>query len=151
VEPRAVLYHTNVSLPSAWLAERWQAGRVFAATRSRRWSRSRRLLFTAGSPLIPLIRLRRILREITRAGLRRRLLPRILPALTISLLVSAAGEMFGYAAGAGHAWSFVFRLELYKLRFVSAREREAILTRAPTSGGVDAAVLLQPRTSGTGA
>jgi hypothetical protein len=151
VEPRAVLYHTNVSLPSAWLAERWHAGRVFAATRSRGWSWGRRLLFTAGSPLIPVIRIRRILREIRRAGLHRRLLPGILPTLAVSLLVSAAGEMIGYAAGAGDSWSFVYRLELYKLEFVSAQERTALLARGTTSDSGAGSPLLHARSSETGA
>jgi hypothetical protein len=152
VEPRAVLYHTNVSRPSVWLAERWHAGRVFAATRSRGWSWRQRLLFTAGSPLIPLIRIRRILRHIRRGELQQRLLPGILPALVLSLLVSAAGEMIGYATGPGDSWNLVYRLELYKLRYVSAREREAILTRALTLGETqDASTPLQARHSGTGA
>jgi hypothetical protein len=150
VEPRAVLYHTNVSLPSAWLAERWHAGRVFAATRARGWTWGRRFLFTAGSPLIPLIRIRRILREIRRAELHRRLLPGILPTLAVSLLVSAAGEMIGYATGAGRSWDFVYRLELYKLDFVSAQERKAIRDRGTTLGDEDSARMLHPRPSGSG-
>jgi hypothetical protein len=150
VEPRAVLYHTNVSLRSAWLAERWHAGRVFAATRARGWNWVRRLLFTAGSPLIPVIRFRRILREIRRAGLHGRLLPGLLPTLAVSLLVSAAGEMIGYAAGAADSWSFVYRTELYKLDFVSARERAAILARGTTTAGGDNSPMLQAQPSGTG-
>jgi hypothetical protein len=150
VEPRAVLYHTNVSLPSAWLAERWHAGRVFAATRARGWTWGRRFLFTAGSPLIPWIRIRRILREIRRAGLHRRLLPGILPTLAVSLLVSAAGEMIGYAAGASRSWDFVYRLELYKLDFVSAQERKAILDRGTTLGDEDSARTPHPRPSRSG-
>jgi hypothetical protein len=141
VEPRAAIAHVNVSLPSAWLAERWHAGRVFAA------SRARRLVFVAGSPLIPLLRFRRIVGQIRRAGLGRRL-----PVLLTSLIVSAAGEMVGYAAGAGNSWAFVFRLELYKLTFVGLDEREAILNRpaAPTAGD-PAAGSLTDRPSGTGA
>ena len=152
VEPRATIYHVNVSLPSVWLAERWHAGRVFAASRARGWSWARRLLFAAGSPLIPLIRTRRIVGQIRRAGLGRRLLPRVLPALVTSLVVSAAGEMIGYAAGAGDSWAFVYRLELYKLNFVSRSEREAILKRAATATAADrAAGGLTARPSGTGA
>lgn len=144
VEPGAAIYHVNVSLPSAWLMERWHAGRVFAATRARGWSWGRRLLFTAASPAIPLLRARRILRQIRRAGLHRRLLPRIVPVLVLSLLVSAAGEMIGYAAGAGRSWSVVYRLELHKLRFVSDRERQEILSRAPAGPAADLSAGLTP-------
>ena len=134
VEPRAATYHVNVSLPSVWLAERWHAARVFAAARSRDWSWARRLLYTIGSPVIPLIRTRRIIQQIRRAGLHRRLLPGILPVLVISLIVSAVGEMIGYAAGAGRSWTFVYHLELYKLDSVSARERQEILSRPSGTG-----------------
>jgi len=127
VEPRAITYHTNVSRPSAWLGERWHAARIFAAERSRTWLWPRRLLFAVGSPVIPMLRTRRIIREIRRAGLQRRLLPGILPTLVLSLIVNAAGEMMGYAAGAGRSWDAVYHHELYKLEYVSPREREAIL------------------------
>jgi hypothetical protein len=60
--------------------------------------------------------------------------------------------MIGYAAGAGDSWAFVYRLELYKLNFVSRSEREAILNRAATATAADrAAGGLTARPSGTGA
>ena len=133
VEPRAITYHTNVSLPSAWLGERWHAARVFATERSRAWSWPRRLLFAAGSPVIPLLRTRRIIHEIRRAGLQRRLLPRILPSLVLSLIVNAAGEMMGYAAGAGRSWDAVYHHELYKLEYIRPSERDAILNGSITT------------------
>jgi hypothetical protein len=131
VEPQAIIFHTNVSRPAAWLGERWHAARVFASARSRTWSWPRRLLFAAGSPVIPVLRTRRVIQHIRRAGLQRRLLPRILPTLVLSLIVNAAGEMMGYAAGAGRSWAAVYHHELYKLEYVSPREREAILGGPP--------------------
>lgn len=152
VEPRAVTYHTNVSRPKAWLGERWHAARVFATERSRTWSWPRRLLFAAGSPVIPALRTPRIVREIRRAGLQHRLLPRILPTLVLSLIVNAAGEMMGYAAGAGRSWEAVYHHELYKMEYISPPERDAILNGSIIASPADAGArpaAAQPRETGS--
>jgi hypothetical protein len=82
------------------------------------------LLYVSGSPLIPLVRLPRILRDIHRSP-RRDLLPRVLPALIVSLVVSAVGEMIGYAFRSGDAMEKLSKLELNKIPHLAKRDRQA--------------------------
>ena len=76
----------------------FRQGRQFAGQRSQHWSVVRRLGYAAGSPLIPLVRLARILsllreRAESRAGLVR------LTSLLLGLIAGAAGEFVGYLRG----------------------------------------------------
>jgi hypothetical protein len=125
LEPRARIVHLNISLPSSWVPERYYAGRRFAAARAQLWSPLRRLLYVSGSPLIPLVRLPRILRDIHRSPRQRDLLPRVLPALIVSLVVSAVGEMIGYAFRSGDAMEKLSKLELNKIPHLAPRDRQA--------------------------
>ena len=61
-------------------------------------SLTERLLYAAGSPLIPLKRLPAIVQQIRRSG-RSRLLPPLLPLLLVDLAASALGELTGYVLG----------------------------------------------------
>lgn len=124
LEPRAQIVHLNISLPFSWVPERYYAGRRFAAARAQLWSPLRRLLYVSGSPLIPLVRLPRILRDIHHSP-RRDLLPRVLPALIVSLVVSAVGEMIGYAFRSGDAMEQLSKLELNKIPHLAKRDRQA--------------------------
>lgn len=114
LEPAAKTYHQNITRLSPFLREQFYVGRVFAASRARRWSPCWRLLYIGGAPLIPPIRLWRILCELRRSGWARPLLPGILPALITGLVVSAVGEMIGYALGAGHASQRLCVLEFHR-------------------------------------
>ena len=123
LEPKAKIIHLNISLLSSWIPERFHAGRRFAAARARLWSPLRRLLYAGGSPLIPLVRLPRILGDIRRSAKRRALLPKVLPALIVSLIVSAVGEMIGYAFRSGDSMEKLSRLELNKIPHLAKRDR----------------------------
>ncbi|MGH2957081.1 MAG: glycosyltransferase, partial [Solirubrobacterales bacterium] len=80
MEPGARVTHLNVTLPSSWVGERVGAGRRFGAARAANWSWAHRLLYAAASPLIPLVRLRRMV-PVWRRCRRRNDLPRgFLPA-----------------------------------------------------------------------
>jgi glycosyltransferase involved in cell wall biosynthesis len=103
LEPAARSYHVNCSrFMSHWRAE-FRGGRMFGAARAEyeRWTIFRRLLYIGGAPLIPFVRLWRILRDIRRSGRQRDLLPNILPALMVGLIGHTVGEVTGYATGAG--------------------------------------------------
>lgn len=125
LEAKARTAHLNVSRLSSWIPERFYGGRRFAAARARRWSPLRRLLYTGGAPLIPVVRLPRILRDIRRSGRQVELLPMVLPSLIMGLLVSAAGEMVGYAFGEGKSMAWLSRLELHKVLHLTERESHA--------------------------
>jgi predicted dehydrogenase len=104
LEPAAKIVHTNHALPAHFIASHFYGGRVFATVRAHdaHWAWSRRLLFACGSPLIPLVRLWRILRDISRygrGGLRSAL--RVIPQLLLGLTMDGAGQMLGYIFGAG--------------------------------------------------
>jgi glycosyltransferase involved in cell wall biosynthesis len=123
LEPKAKIVHLNISRLSSWIPERFHAGRRFAAARARLWSPLRRLLYTGGAPLIPLVRLPRILEDIRRSARWRDVLPKVLPALLVSLSVSAVGEMIGYAFGSGDSMEKLARLELNKIPHLAKRDR----------------------------
>lgn len=101
IEPRAVIFHCNFTHVAPWFLELLNVGRVFANSRSRRWSALRRLGYCLGSPLVPFIRLARILPRAKRAGLNARLLWGIMPTLLLGVLVNTAGEVMGYATSGG--------------------------------------------------
>lgn len=103
LEPAAKIAHTNFALPGHFVAAHFYGGRVFATVRAHdgRWAWPRRLLFACGSPLIPLVRLWRILRDISQSGRDgSRLALRVLPQLLLGLSMDGAGQMLGYLFGA---------------------------------------------------
>ena len=108
VEPEARSAHLNVTDRRAWLVERFGAARIFATDRSLGWPRWRRAVYTLGSPGIPLLRLRRALRDLRRGGAPLR----ALPPLVAGLLTSGLGEAVGYAVGCGEAEPRIFLVEL---------------------------------------
>jgi hypothetical protein len=116
VEPAARSAHLNVTDRRAWLSERFGAGRVFAADRRIGWPLWRRALYVAGSPAIPLLRLRRALRDLRRGGAPRR----AIAPLVAGLVASGVGEAAGYACGAPEGAPGIFLVEL---------EREAYAPR----------------------
>lgn len=118
LEPRARTFHVNVSRFPSWLLERGAAGRAYAGARSRGWPRWRRALYVGGSPLIPIIRGRRVLRDIRRTNRSSELLPRIVPALALGLAVSALGELVGYLLGPGYAPRLIGEMELHRMPHV---------------------------------
>jgi hypothetical protein len=108
VEPAARTAHLNVTDRGAWLTERFGAARVFASDRRLDWPLWRRATYVVGSPAIPLLRLRRALRDLRRGGGP----VRAVPPLLFGLLASAVGEAFGYAAGAAAGDPRIFLVEL---------------------------------------
>jgi len=124
MEPDAVVEHLNVSRFSAAMRERFEAGRNFAAIRARQWPRSRGLAYALGSPLIPIVRLRRALAHIRRVARSSELLPQLLPVLSAALVVSAAGEALGYAFRTPGNDALLFDLEMHKMRYLRRSDQE---------------------------
>lgn len=113
-EPGAVIYHLGFSrlLPS--LPVQFHIGRLFAADRAKDWPVLKRVLYTGGAPLIPLVRLFRLTRKLVQAGDRRTVpfsaLPLALPGLVMSML----GELAGYANGPGESKTKMIRHEFHR-------------------------------------
>jgi hypothetical protein len=128
LESAAVSDHLNATLLGASLALRFHGGRQFAAARARegRWTPLRRLLYGGGAPLIPLVRLRRLLDEMRRRPWGPALLPRVLPPLMVLLAADAAGELVGYVWGGGDVVRRMVPFEVHRERLLDARERRAV-------------------------
>jgi hypothetical protein len=118
LEPAAQTAHTNFSLASSWLNACFHSGRTFAATRAQQggWSWLRRLAYAGGSPLIPLVRLWRILCDLSRPGRPLGLGIRVAPQLLLGLSVDGLGQMVGYAFGAGAARQRLMEYEFHRDR-----------------------------------
>jgi hypothetical protein len=118
--PAAAIEHANVSRPQAWLAQRFVTGRVLGASRARRWSPARRLLYLCAAPLIPAVILRRLSGSVRQVLRTRRVPAGTLAALALGATVSATGETVSYLFGGGA--DLVRRsdeYELFKLRYTA--------------------------------
>jgi len=122
VERSAHTRHENFSRFRPSVRLRLNGGRLFAANRCRHWPWPLRLLYAAGSPLLPIVRTWRAGRDCAR-GKATAWKPALL-AVTFALLVAdAAGELIGYLAGAGHAMRRLTDLEFHRERFLTAQDR----------------------------
>jgi GT2 family glycosyltransferase len=125
-EPAAKVYHLNYSRIGPSAHEYYLASRVFAAERSQQWTLGKRAVYTAGSPLLPIIRLRRILADARRAGLDRRVVRSALPAALLTLCAGAAGEMAGYGLGPSDARESLMKFERERDSGFTPRELETL-------------------------
>jgi hypothetical protein len=123
-ESAARLDHLNTAQPGPWMRERFLGGLLLAGRRAQRWSLVRRVVYFCGSPLIPVVILIR-LRKAIGVALRTLHLPAgTLPALVLASLISAVGEMVGYARGADRTADLaMMEFEVHKLRYASPRAR----------------------------
>ena len=112
LEPAAKTLHNNFTQPLPWILYLSYSARVFAAQRVCSWPLRRRVAYSAGACLIPLVRLKRIVPEIRRS--RPDLLPRVLAPLLFALAVDAVGQWVGYTFGAGRASEKLTRLEFHR-------------------------------------
>jgi hypothetical protein len=120
---QARVRHLNVSTREEWLRERFAAGRAFASARAVSWPAWRRALYAAAGPLIPVVRMWRLL-PVARAARTRPPLWRLVAALAVGLMVSAAGEVLGFALGPGRrSWGTLTRIEIYRDDCVHPGER----------------------------
>jgi hypothetical protein len=100
LEPEACIEIVSASRPVRFVVRFFRLGRLVAAQRRRHWALTRRLGYAAGAPLIPLVRLSRIVGDALRRG------PdhaqwQLLPWVVLALVASATGEMIGYLFGGG--------------------------------------------------
>jgi len=101
LEPAAKTLHMNYSTFLASVRLRFHGGRTFAAARARNWPILKRFAYGAAVPLIPMIRLRRILSHLGKRN--RPTAPiKVFPVLLMLLCCDAAGELTGYLVGIGN-------------------------------------------------
>ncbi|NJN16605.1 MAG: glycosyltransferase [Oscillochloris sp.] len=117
-------YHLNPTRAPDWWILRFNAGRLYAATRAagEGWSQARRMIYAGGAPLVPLMRLPQLLGQLRQAGLSA-LLPRIFPALLLGLLIHSAGELAGYIVGEGGTREYLANFEYDRIRQLARADR----------------------------
>ncbi len=123
LNPAARVYHANMTQLGSALETAHVYGRLFAAARARGWPLGRRLLYIAGAPLIPFVRLRRALAEVARTGRQRALLPGLIAPLLLLLLSNGLGEFLGYAFGEGATRQAILRLELRREDYLAPGDK----------------------------
>ena len=123
----ARVYHVNPSRATSVWALRFAAGRLYGAQRADGWSPVKRLAYTAGSPLIPLVRLRRFKQDMFDAGPHGSLWPRVAPATLLGFIADAAGQAAGYASGEGDAPEKLAAFEFYRMRHVTESDKADML------------------------
>jgi len=104
-EPAMLMRVSMPERPGEFIQCVFRNARIYAYKRRLQWSLFRRLMYGAGMPFIPLVRLLRIHLQIRRTGRQREALLDA-PLLLAGLVVSAAGECFGYWFGPGKPWRF---------------------------------------------
>lgn len=117
--------HTNYSRWSVWLKVQYLGGRMFGGSRVAKAPVSRRLMYFAASPLIPLIRLARVTQTAIRAGLWGRWLY-CLPALSIGLTLDGIGQAAGYLCGPGDSMQRLAPYEFCRVHNVNERDRREV-------------------------
>lgn len=120
----AVSRHVNISRFGAYVRMDYLGQRSFASARATigRWPPWKRFAYAAAAPLIPLIRLRRVVGHIRRTE-RPHLMPRLLVPISCAMTAGAWGEMLGYLTGAGDTPIQKAPVELQRDRYVASQDR----------------------------
>ncbi|MBC8136093.1 MAG: hypothetical protein H8F28_09430 [Fibrella sp.] len=121
--------HVNITDPRTAMRHHFCGGRLFAARRADegKWSTGKRFVYFGGAPLIPFVRLPRLLNHISRHELRNKLLPGVLFPMSAALVCHAAGEAIGYAFGMGNAEEQYSFFEMRRVDHLCAKDREVEL------------------------
>ncbi len=135
---RIVVPHVQVSDFRTLLQHDFISQRIYANARmkTQNWSLARRLVYAAGFPLIPILRLSRILPEVRRAGRWDELMPGILWPMIATSISGAVGEATGYLFGASETASNErFEIEVHRYDYVTPEDRKSLPTTldGPTS------------------
>ena len=123
LEPRARTAHQNVSGLRAGASLRYHAGRLYAARRAETegWGGGKRAVYAAASPLIPLVRFRRIFGEFRQRGMP--LSPRRVAGIAWGVTMDGLGQLAGFGIGAGGSDKRLQDFEYNRYRYLSRRDR----------------------------
>lgn len=128
--------HTQISNFRFYLWHEFVGQRAFAATRVRNlgWGWGRRLLYIAGSPLIPFVRLYRKLPYIRSTGRWKQLMPQIGFVIFAANCAGTVGEVLGYLTGqSDKALKDRLKIELDRFAFVNELDRDQRHQRSPAA------------------
>lgn len=117
-----VIPHVQISRFSSFLRHEFMSQRIYGDARAAvlHWTTARRLLYAAGAPLVPLLRVLRAIGHIRRSGRGRALLPQVVPVMLAGMTAGAVGEALGYLVGARESdVSGRFEIELDRYAFVN--------------------------------
>lgn len=127
--------HLNMSRLLPFLKFKFSAGRLYAGTiaHDRRSSFSRRLLYAASTPLVPLARFWRLIPDLRRAAIPPsvRFAPGFALALATALVLHAVGEATGYLLGPGNAARTYATAEIWRADFLDPADRALAFDSSP--------------------
>ena len=123
LEPAARAAHYSFSIFRSSVTLRYHGGRMFAGHRVRGWKWPRRLMYIVGAPLIPFVRLRRLLGPARRST---GIAPwRLIPVLLLLLIVDGFGELVGYLVGPGDSDALLASIEFHRERYMTSADRRS--------------------------
>ncbi len=102
------------------------------------WSVGRRAIFTAASPLIPAVRLFKIIRDARTSPAQRQIIRRAFPVIFLGLLLDGFGQMLGYAFGPGDSAERLRMLEFDRASKITAKDREQLFGAPRAAESVEA-------------
>ncbi len=130
--------HTNFSLMATFCDANFYNGWAFGAARAREWNWGRRALFFFASPLIPFVRLARLVRSAKGSRVTRQTLKRAFGALAAGLFLDGLGQMLGYGFGPGNSAEHLHYVEYDRASKITASDRALLYGTAGQPALVEA-------------
>jgi len=124
----AVTHHVNLSKSRALFSHSYYGGRIIGSERAKPWPLVKRLLYASAFPMVPLLRLLRLMQWLNRKQSRLEVrFFKALPWTLSALLCHAAGEAVGYLFGVGQSMASYQAFEIRRIDYVLDRERDLLL------------------------
>lgn len=118
-ETDAKVFHVNITAFQPFWKVHFHYSRMFASARAASWPLWKRLVYTAGAGLIPLVRLKRHWPDIRRVTPPDARGAGFWALLGLGLASAAAGEGVGYLFGAGGSRERIYWLEFHRPRYLA--------------------------------
>ena len=115
----AKVFHVNITAFEPFWKVHFHYSRMFASARAARWPIWKRLIYTGGAGLIPLIRLKRHWADIWRVTPSTARGAAFWGLLALGLASAAAGESAGYLIGVGKSREHIYWLEFHRPRYLA--------------------------------